>query len=400
MSASRAIYLLAGKRTPFGALCGKLANLSSTELAVICSKAAIAESKINLEQFDNVYFGNVIQSSSDAAYLARHIGLKCGIPVKSPALTLNRLCGSGFEAVIQGAEAIELKRSSVSLCGGTENMSQSPLSCYGPSFRNGYGLGVVPQYQDALWSGLSDSYINMPMGITAENLADEYKISRQDCDEFALRSQTLHKKAVDSGRFTNEICPIEIKLKKKGAVEMMTADEHPRPTSTIETLAKLSSVFRPEGRVTAGNASGICDGAASIVVANEEATKSSGVQPMARLVAWTRVGCNPSTMGIGPAPAIRQLLKITNKTLNDIDLIEVNEAFAAQTIAVERDLGLDRNKLNVNGGAIALGHPLGASGARLVCHLMHELKRQKKKFGIGSACIGGGQGIAVLIESL
>ena len=396
--ARKAIFVVGAKRTPFGAFGGKLKNISATDLAVLSSKAALLEANLSGEKIDDCYMGNVIQSSKDAAYLARHVALKSGAPIRSPALTLNRLCGSGFEAVCLGAESIELDRAEVTLVGGTENMSQAPMVIDGITARWGAALGKGMQAEDSLWAGLTDSLAGLPMGITAENLADKYNLSREECDAFALRSQQTWAAANQAGHFKAEISPVEIKT-RKGKV-MMEEDEHPRPFTTLADLTKLKSVFKPDGgRVTAGSASGICDGAASLVLASETSCHANNLTPICRVVAWARVGCEPSIMGIGPVGAIEAIFEKTKLSADDMDLIEINEAFAAQFLACEKALGLDRDKMNLCGGAIALGHPLGASGARITAHLAQSLKRSGKKYGLGAACIGGGQGIAVLLEN-
>jgi len=390
------IFVVGAKRTPFGAFGGKLKQFTGTDLAVHASKAAIAQAGIKPEVIGETFMGSVLASSLDSAYLARHTALKSGVPICAPSLSLNRLCGSGFESVCQGAEAILLGRSSVTLCGGTENMSQAPMVIDGLTARWGAALGKGMKAEDSLWAGLTDSHVKLPMGLTAEKLGAQYGITRQQCDEFGLRSQQLWQKANTAKVFDSEIAPMEVKGKK--GPEFVTSDEHPR-AAKIEDLTKLKPVFKEDGLVTAGTASGICDGAAVLVVAGEEAVKKHGLKPISRVVAWHRVGCEPSIMGIGPVEAIRGALKTANLTLKDIDLIEINEAFAAQYLACEKELGLDRDKCNVNGGAIALGHPLGASGARILAHLSHELNRTGKRYAIGAACIGGGQGIAVILEN-
>lgn len=393
--AKSAVFIVGAKRTPFGAFGGKLKTKTGTDMAVHSSIAALAQARCSGDKVDEAFFGNVTQSSSDAAYLARHVALKSGCQIKTPALTLNRLCGSGFESVCLGAEAIIDGRSSVALCGGAESMSQAPLNIDGLTARWGAALGKGMVAQDSLWAGLTDAHIGLPMGITAENLAERYNISRQECDEYSLRSQQLWAKANAEGIFNDEIAPYEVKGKK--GMEMMTQDEHPRP-SEIGNFTKLKPVFKENGRVTAGSASGICDGAASLVLTNEATMKANDWTPMCRLVSWSRVGCDPKEMGIGPVEAIKGALKAANLTLQDMDLVEINEAFAAQFLACEKELGLDREKCNVNGGAIALGHPLGASGARIMTHLAHALVRTGKRYAVGSACIGGGQGIAIIVE--
>lgn len=395
-SPSREIWILAAKRTAFGAFGGALKDQSATDLAVEASRAALAQGGVNPEHVDQVIFGNVQQTAADAIYLARHVGLRASVPVPAPALTLNRLCGSGFQAVISAAEQILLGSAHVVLCGGTESMSQAPHVVRGA--RWGLPLGKAGALGDTLWDALTDSYTGMPMAITAENLAARYSITRAECDEYALRSQRAWAEANEAGRFREEIAPLQLKG-KKGPVEFRV-DEHPRPQTTAQVLANLQPVFKKDGVVTAGNASGICDGAAALVLASREAAERHGLRPLARLVGWGIAGCDPTVMGIGPAPAIRQLLERTGKALADFQLIEVNEAFAPQYLAVERELGLPRERTNVNGGAIALGHPLGASGARITAHLVHELRRRGDRLGLGSACIGGGQGIALAVEAL
>jgi acetyl-CoA acetyltransferase family protein len=390
----REIWIVGAKRTAFGAFGGMLKDLSATDLSVNAAKAALSQSRVSAEEIDHVIFGNVQQTSADAIYHARHVGLRTGVPVAVPALTLNRLCGSGFQAVISGAEQILLGDAEICLVGGAENMSQAPHVIRGA--RQGLAFGKTPPLEDSLWSALTDSYTGMPMAITAENLAEKYGITRAECDAYALRSQRAWAEAHAAGRFADEIAPIEIKS-RKGPVSF-DKDEHPRPETTAEVLAKLAPVFKKDGVVTAGNASGICDGAAALVVASREAAEKRGLKPLARIVQWGVVGCDPKIMGIGPAPAIRQALDRAGLKLDQMDLVEVNEAFAPQYLAVEKELGLARDRTNVDGGAIALGHPLGASGARITAHLCYELSRRGGRFAVGSACIGGGQGIAVVLE--
>lgn len=399
MSAARkAVYVVGAKRTPFGAFGGKLKQITATDLAVLSSKAALAQANLSAEKVDETFMGNVIGSSLDYAYLSRHVALKTGVPVPSPSLTVNRLCGSGFETTCLGVEAIEQGRSAIALCGGTENMSQAPMVLDGLSTRFGTALGKGIKAEDQLWAGLTDSYAKIPMGLTAEKLGAQFGITREQCDEYALRSQHTYHEAAKNGIFHTEIAEVEIKGKK--GPEKVTHDEHPRGSTTIADLKKLKPVFKEDGLVTAGSASGICDGAASLVIASDEATRANNLTPLARVVSWSRVGCDPSIMGIGPVEAIRNALKAANLTLKDIDLIEINEAFAAQYLACEKALDLDRTKVNRNGGAIAIGHPLGASGARILTHLTHELNRTKSKYAVGAACIGGGQGIAVILENM
>ncbi len=391
---SKSVVIVAAKRTAFGTMQGALKSLSANDLGVHAAKAALAQSKLPPESIAHVVIGNVMQTSPDAIYCARHIGLKAGLPITTPAVTVNRLCGSGFEAIIQGASQLLLGDGEAVLVGGTENMTQAPHILRGA--RDGWAFGKAPAVEDSLWSALTDSYCNTPMAVTAENLAQKYGITRQDCDAYALSSQQRWAAANEKGLFKDEIAPLEI-ASKKGTVTF-AVDEHPRPQSTLETLGKLPPVFKKDGVVTAGNASGICDGAACLVLATEDIAKQKGLSPLARIVQWGVAGVEPSLMGIGPAPAIRAALERASLKLSDMDLVEVNEAFAPQYLAVEKELGLDRAKTNVDGGAIALGHPLGASGARITTHLVYELARRGGRYAVGSACIGGGQGLAVLIE--
>ncbi|ESO88343.1 hypothetical protein LOTGIDRAFT_219437 [Lottia gigantea] len=396
MALSRAVkgvFIVAAKRTAFGTYGGKLAGLSSTDLAALASKSAIESINLKPELINSVTFGNVIQSSSDAAYIARHVGLKCGLSVETPALTVNRLCGSGFQAVVNGAQEIELGECDIVLVGGSENMSQAPYAVR--NIRFGTKLGTDLKLEDTLWAGLTDQYIKLPMGITAENLAQKYNISRQDCDEYAFRTQTNWIKANENGYFKDEITPVKVKGRK--GEEVFEVDEHPRVTP-VEKLAKLAPVFKKDGTVSAGNASGVCDGAGALILASEAAVKKHNLTPLARLVSYGISGCDPSIMGIGPAPSSRAALKAGGVDLKNMDLVEVNEAFAPQFLAVVKELGLNIDITNTCGGAIALGHPLGASGARITAHLTHQLRRINGKYGLGTACIGGGQGIAVILE--
>lgn len=394
---TKGIFIVAAKRTPFGTMGGMFVNKSATDLAVVASTAAIQSAGLKPDKIDSVVFGHVLTlSSSDGAFLPRHVLLKSGIPLEKPALGVNRLCGSGFQAVVTGAHSILTGESKIVLTGGAENMSQSPFVVR--NVRYGTVLGQKFDFEDSLWLGLQDTYCNLPMGVTAEKLGAKYNLKREEVDQFALSSHQRWKAANDAGRFNEEIAPVQVTIKKQNT--SVSVDEHPRPQTTIETLAKLKPVFQKDGLVTAGSSSGICDGAGAVILASEEAVKTEGLKPLARLVGYSIVGVEPSIMGIGPAPAIKNLLKLTNKTLDDMDLIEINEAFGAQTLACAKDLNLDLNKLNENGGGIALGHPLAASGSRITSHLVHELRRRKGKFGIGSACIGGGQGIALLLEAL
>eukprot|EP00755_Sulcionema_specki_P029364 Sspe_Gene.17842::Locus_6371_Transcript_1_4_Confidence_0.333_Length_1490::g.17842::m.17842/K07508/ACAA2; acetyl-CoA acyltransferase 2 len=342
-------------------------------------------------------FGNVAQTAKDAIYLARHIGLKAGCKQDTPALTVNRLCGSGFEAVAQGAKYLALGEADVVLVGGSENMSQAPHCIYGA--RSGIPLGKFPAAAvDSLWEALTDSYVGLPMGVTAENLATKYNITQAEVDEFSVRSQKLLHEAQQAGRLKDEICPTEVKKGRKSV--MFEVDEHGRADTTVESFVKLPKVFTKDGVVHPAAASGICDGAVALVMTTEEYAKKNGLKPLARLVGYGVSGCDPKIMGIGPVPATHQVFSKTGLSLNDMDLVEVNEAFAPQALAVAKELGIPMEKFNTDGGAIAVGHPLGASGARITAHLIYALQQRNGKLGLGSACIGGGQGISVVIQAM
>jgi acetyl-CoA acyltransferase 2 len=397
MSSTDEIVFLSGVRTGFGTFGGTLKDLSATELGVIASRAALERSGAKPAAVDHVVFGNVLQTSADAIYLARHIGLGSGVPVETPAVTVNRLCGSGFEAVAQGAQQIVLGESQVVLVGGTESMSQAPHVVRGA--RWGLRLGPAAPLEDILWEALRDPSCGLSMAETAENLAAKYRISREAVDCYAARSQSCAAAAWTDGAFADEVVPVPILNRKTRVTEAWKADEHMRPATTPEGLAKLPPYFKKDGVVTAGNASGICDGAAALVLASGRFAAERKLPPLGRLLAWGSAGVDPSIMGIGPVPASRKALSRAGLTLDDMDLVEVNEAFAAQYLAVEQELGLDRERTNVDGGAIAIGHPLGASGARITLHLLHALRRRGGRYGLGSACIGGGQGAAVVVEA-
>lgn len=391
----RDIVILGGARTPFGTFMGSLKDITANDLGTIAAREAIQRSGIQPGDVDQVFFGNVMQTSKDAIYCARHVALKAGVPIEVPALTVNRLCGSGLQAIVNGAQALLLGEGQVALVGGTENMTQAPFVIRGA--RTGLSLGEH-QLEDYLWEALVDSYCGCGMAITAENLAQQYGISREQVDAYALRSQETARAAQQSGYFAEEIVPVPVK-DRKGRELVVDQDEGIRETS-MEALAKLPARFKQGGVVTAGNASGINDAAAALVIATGQYARDHGLTSLARLVSWGIVGVEPTIMGIGPAPAIRQALKRADLTLDQMDRVEVNEAFAAQYLAVEKELGLDRDKTNVHGGAISLGHPLAASGARLAITLIHELRRNHLKYGAASLCIGGGQGIAAVIEAL
>lgn len=392
------VVFLSAVRTPFGTFGGKLKNVSPVDFAVVASKCAIERAGIAATDIDQTIFGNVLYTASDSIYFARHVSLKSGCRQETSALTLNRLCGSGFQSVVSGAQEIILGDAQVCLVGGAESMSQAPHVTRG--LRWGTPLGKSPVMEDMLWESLTDSYVGLGMAETAENLAERYQLDRGCVDEFALRSQQLSKAAWDDGVFRDEVVPVPVVNPKTGKSEDMTVDEHMRPDTSAEKLAALKPVFRKGGVVTAGNASGIGDGAGAMVIASEKFAKERDLRPLGRLVSWSVAGVDPAVMGIGPVPASRGALAKAGLTMDDMDLIEVNEAFAAQTCAVERELALPRERLNVHGGAIALSHPLAASGARITAHLLHALRSQGKRYGLGTACIGGGQGIALVIESI
>jgi acetyl-CoA acyltransferase 2 len=387
--------ILQGARTPMARYMGALDSVSALELGALAGKEAIRRAGTDPDEFDHVVFGNVMQTSADALYGARHVGLKAGLPIETPAVTVNRLCGSGMESITQAAQRILLGEAKLVLAGGMENMSQCPHVIRGA--RTGFKLGEG-KLEDSLMSGLYDTYCGFSMSETAENLAAEQGITRKASDEYALRSQQLAEKAFQSGFFKDEIVPVEVKKGKKSIT--VTEDDHRRPETTMEVLESLKPAFRKDGLVTAGNASGIVDGAAAVVMTHAKVAKERGWKPLGRIVSWATAGVPPQIMGIGPVPAIQKALALAQMKLDQLDLIEVNEAFAAQYLAVEKVLGINRDKANVNGGAIALGHPLAATGTRLVITLLNSLKQRGGKFGVASACIGGGQGIAVIVESL
>jgi acetyl-CoA acetyltransferase family protein len=389
------IYILGGARTPMGEYSGKLKDFSALELGAIAARAAMERTGVKPESVEHVVFGNVLQTSADAVYGARHVGLKAGLPIEVPALTVNRLCGSGIQAAVSGGQMIRLSEADIVLTGGMESMSQAPHAIRG--LRSGLRLGQG-QLEDTLWSALLDTHCGCTMAVTAENCAAKYGVSRDEQDRYAIRSQQLAEKAWKEGRLGEEVVPVEIKSRK--GVELFAQDDHLRPESTMEGLAKLPAAFSKNGCVTAGNASGIVDGGAALLLASEAGVTKQGLKPIGRLTHWASVGVEPSLMGMGPVPATRRVLEKADLSLKDIDLIEVNEAFAAQYLSVEKELGLDREKVNVNGGAIALGHPLGMTGTRLLLTLILELRRRKLKRGLATACIGGGQGIAAIVETV
>ena len=389
------VFILGGKRTAMGEYVGALKDISAIDLGAIAARGALETTGVAPEEIDHTIIGNALQTSGDAIYGARHVALKAGVPFDRPALTVNRLCGSGIQAIVSGAQMIQLGEAQTALVGGMESMSQAPHVIRGA--RSGFPLGGG-KLEDSLMVALLDTYCNTPMAGTAENLARKFEIPREAQDEYALRSQQEAKRAQDAGYFAEEIVPVEVRSRK--ATTTFDVDDHLRPETTMEGLAKLRPAFAKDGFVTAGNASGIVDGAAAVIICGEDYLKLRGAKPRGRIVSWAYAGVEPEIMGIGPVPATRQALDKAGLKLSDIDLIEVNEAFAAQYLAVEKELGLDRSRTNVNGGAIALGHPLGATGTRLVITLLNELHRSGGRYGLATACIGGGQGIAMIVERL
>jgi len=389
------VVIVAGARTPMSRYTGAFSDVSAIELAAAASREAIRRSGANPEDFDHAIFGNVMQTSADALYGARHVALKAGLKTETPAVTVNRLCGSGIEAIAQAAQRLLLGESKLVLAGGMENMTQAPFVIRG--LRNGLKLGGGA-LEDSLMAGLTDTYCGLPMALTAEKLAEQYGITRKDADVYALRSQQAADAAYKACRMKEELAPVEVKQGKKTIV--VSEDDHRRPETTMEILEKLPPSFKKDGIVTAGNASGIVDGAAAVVVTTEKFAKERGLRPVGRIVSWAAVGVDPRVMGIGPVPSSQKAMQKAGLALSQIDRVEVNEAFAAQYLAVEKALGLNRDKTNVNGGAIALGHPLGASGTRLIITLLNELRRNGLRYGLATACIGGGQGIAMIVENI
>ncbi|HUQ49453.1 MAG TPA: acetyl-CoA C-acetyltransferase [Terriglobales bacterium] len=392
------IAIVNGARTPMGRYNDKLKDFTAMELGAIAGKEAIKRSGVEARDVDHVVFGNAQQTSSDSHYGARHVGILAGLPIETPALTVNRLCGSGMQSIVNAAQMIMLEEAKIVLAGGMESMSQAPFVIRGA--RTGIGLGQG-KLEDSLMQGLLDTQCGLYMANTAELYASQQGIGREQMDEFSLRSQMLADEAYRAARIQEELTPVPMKNHKgQPTGETFNEDDHRRPQTTMEGLAKLRPAFGKDGTVTAGNASGIVDGGAAVLIMTHRDAVDRGLKPMGRLVNWGIAGVDPKIMGSGPVPATRVALKRACMKLEDIDLIEVNEAFAGQYLAVEKELGLNRDKVNVNGGAIALGHPLGATGTRLVLTLLYELRRRGKKYGLATACIGGGQGIAVIVESL
>ncbi|HEY2391853.1 MAG TPA: acetyl-CoA C-acetyltransferase [Candidatus Angelobacter sp.] len=398
MAQTTDIAIVSGARTPMGRYCGKLRDFTAMDLAAVASQEAIKRSGVDPKEFDHAVFGNAQQTTGDALFGARHVGLKAGLPIETPALTVNRLCGSGMQALVNAAQMIQLGEANTVLAGGMESMSQAPHVIRG--LRWGLGLGEG-KMEDSLMVALLDTYCGLYMANTAELYAEQQGITRQHMDEFALQSQQKAGAAQQACRLAEEITPVALKNRKgEPSGEMFEKDDHLRPETTMEGLAKLKTAFGKNGTVTAGNASGIVDGGAAVVMMTLDQAQKKNLKPMGRIVSWGIAGVDPKIMGSGPVPSTHLALKKAGLKLEDIDLIEVNEAFAGQYLAVEKELGLDRSKVNVNGGAIALGHPLGATGTRLVITLLHELRRRKQQYGLATACIGGGQGIAMIVENL
>jgi len=388
------IVIVDGARTPMAEYNGAFSDVSAIDLAVVASREALKRSSTDPAEIEHVIFGNALQTSGDAIYGARHVALKAGVPIEVPALTVNRLCGSGFEAIVQGAQRILLGEATTVLAGGMENMSQAPHVIRGA--RRGLRLGQG-QLEDSLMVALLDSYCGLYMAQTSDRVAAKYGVTREAQDAYALASQQRAAQAWASCRLSEEVVPVEVKTGKKTVT--VARDDHMRPDTTLEALATLPPSFGKGGLVTAGNASGIVDGAAAVVVTSASRAKARGARPLARLVSWAAVGCEPELMGIGPAPAARKALARAGLEADRIDLWEINEAFAGQILGVIAELGLDREKLNVNGGAIALGHPLAATGTRCTLTLAREMRRRGARYGLAGACIGGGQGIAVVLEA-
>lgn len=388
------VYLIEGARTAFTAFTGSFATVSATQLGTVTAVEALKRSKVGLEDIDAVFYGNVIATGKDAAYTARHIALLTGLPEEVPALTLNRLCGSGLQSVISGAQEIQLGESQIVLAGGTENMSQAPFSNFEQRSQPSK-MGNI-QFEDMLQATLTDQYTGMGMGMTAENLAEKYAITREQQDAYAVLSHERAAASQQADVFAREIVPVQVPTRK--GTRVIEQDEQIRPDTTVEQISQLQPVFKRQGTVTAANASSINDGAASIVLASGQAVEEKGLQPLAKIISYAAVGVDPNYMGIGPVPAIKRALVRANLTIDDIDLFEINEAFAAQYLAVEQELQLERNRVNVHGGAIALGHPVGASGTRVLLSAAHTLRERQERYAVVSLCIGGGQGIAMIIE--
>jgi acetyl-CoA acetyltransferase family protein len=390
---SQETLILAGARTPWSRYVGQFSDVSAIELGAVAARGAIDRAGVDPSHIDHVIMGNAQQTSRDALYGARHVGLKAGVSEETPALTVNRICGSGIQSIVSAAQLLQLGEADVVLAGGMENMTQAPHVIYGA--RQGFPIGGG-KMEDSLTAALLDTYCGFSMSQTSDNLANRFDISREQQDEYALSSQNRAAAALGRGVFAEEIVPVEVKTRK--GVNVVDADDHMRPDTTLEVLARLKPAFGPDSFVTAGNASGVVDGAAAVVVATAEFAAEHGKEPLGKIVSWGICGVEPAYMGIGPVPASKLALERAGWALDDVGLVEVNEAFAGQYLAVESELGLDRERTNVNGGAIALGHPLGATGTRLVYTVLQELNRRGGGRGLATACIGGGQGIAMCVE--
>lgn len=388
------VYLAGSTRTPIGRFGGRLAEWTAADMGAAVAAESLRRARLNPRQIQESIWGSARQAGG-GPNVARQITYRAGVPETVPAFTVNQACGSGLKAIILAAQEIMLGRAQAVLAGGTESMSRVPF--YAEGARWGMRMGNMELVDGMYRDGFNDPLSGLVMGETAENLARQYEISRDEQDAYALRSQQRAESAINSGRFDTEILPLEIK-NRKGATETFARDEHFRAGTTIEALRKLAPVFSKEGTVTAGNSSGITDGAASLVVLGEEALQESGAEAEARIVDYETAGVAPEIMGIGPVPAVRALLSRQKLTLDDIDLIELNEAFAAQVIACDRDLKFDAERLNVNGGAIALGHPIGCTGVRITTTLLHEMKKRGARRGLATLCVSGGMGLALLVE--
>ena len=392
------IAIVSGARTPFGRYCGKLKDFTAQELGAIAAKGAIERSGIQPTEFKHVVFGNAQQTSGDALYGARHVGLRAGLPIDTPALTVNRLCGSGMQAIVSAAQMIQVGEANVVLAGGMEAMSQAPFVIRG---RDGFTLAPGGKLEDSLMVALLDSYCGLSMANTAELYGSEHGITREMQDEFALRSQQRTESAYQAGRIQEELVPVALKnAKGETTGESLAEDDHRRPQTTLDGLSKLRPAFGKNGTVTAGNASGIVDGAAAVVVMPLEEAGKRGIRPLGRIVSWGMAGVDPKIMGIGPVPAVKKFLDKSRMKLDQFELVEINEAFAAQVLACLRELPIEGERVNVNGGAIALGHPIGCTGSRIVTTLVHEMQKRKVRYGLATLCISGGMGIALGLERL
>ncbi|MBB1302694.1 beta-ketothiolase BktB [Pseudoalteromonas sp. SR44-8] len=392
---NNSVVILSAVRTAIGSFGGSLKNFTPAELGTLCAKEALARAKLSPNQVGSTVVGKVIHNGPKDAYLSRVIGLDAGLPISSHAVTLNRLCGSGLEAIIQAAQQIQLGDVDAALAGGAESMSSSAYTLESNRWGQKIGNSIM---QDELTSTLQDPWDNNPMGITAENIADKYTISREQQDAYAAKSHQKAAKAIAAGHFKQQILPIEIK--SKSGSHIFDTDEHVRADTTTEKLATLKPYFKKDGTVTAANSSGINDGAAMLVLMSEQKANEQGLKPLGRLIGYARAGVDPSLMGTGPIPAVKHVFEKTGLTIDDMDVIESNEAFAVQALCVANELNFPAHKVNPNGGAIALGHPVGATGAILSTKCLYELKRINGKYGLVTMCIGGGQGIAAIFEAL